>query len=480
LSILKSPKECYNTVASFGLVFLQLINLPTYQPVNPFLSNFSFSFVALITTMTYDQATNYLFTRLPMFSRIGAAAYKKDLTNTLRLCEYLGNPQTKFKSIHIAGTNGKGSTSHMLAAILQTAGYKTGLYTSPHLRDFRERFRVNGEMIDKQFVAGFVERIQPAIDEIEPSFFEITVAMAFEYFVREQVDIAVIETGLGGRLDSTNVITPEISVITNIGWDHMNLLGDSLNAIAFEKAGIIKPKVPVVIGETTFETKPVFEQVAGEKQAPLFFADHKRYVAEWKYEQHQLVIHVSPSGSDERTTYNLDLPGFYQTKNCITVLEVIQHLQKAGWKITDEHVQQALKQVKKLTGLHGRWEVIHDHPMVVLDVGHNEDGFKQITAQIELTDYQHLHIVIGLVKDKEIEKVLSLLPREATYYFTRAQIPRALPEDELATRAQAIGLTGHHYPDVNTALQEAMRKAGKHDMVLVCGSVFVVGEVVMK
>jgi dihydrofolate synthase/folylpolyglutamate synthase len=412
-----------------------------------------------------------------MFSRIGAAAYKKDLANTLQLCEYLGNPQTKFKTIHIAGTNGKGSTSHMLAAVLQTAGYKTGLYTSPHLRDFRERFRVNGEMIDKDYVVDFVQRITPAIDEIEPSFFEITVAMAFDYFVREQVDIAVIETGLGGRLDSTNVIIPEVAVITNIGWDHMNLLGDTLPAIAFEKAGIIKPQVPVVIGETAIETKHVFEQVATEKHSPLFFADTKRYVAEWKYEHHQLVLEVAVSHTDERITYQLDLPGFYQTKNCITVLEVIDHLQKAGFKIGEEHIQQALRQVKKLTGLHGRWEVIHANPVVVLDVGHNEDGIRQIMSQIELTDYQHLHIVIGLVKDKEIEKVLTLLPKEATYYFTRAQIPRALPETELAARAQAIGLNGHAWSDVNTALQQAMNRADKRDMILVCGSVFVVGEV---
>jgi dihydrofolate synthase/folylpolyglutamate synthase len=427
--------------------------------------------------MNYEQATNYLFTRLPMFSRIGAAAYKKDLTNTLRLCEYLGNPQTKFKTIHIAGTNGKGSTSHMLAAVLQTAGYKTGLYTSPHLRDFRERFRVNGEMIDKDFVVDFVKRIQPAIDEIEPSFFEITVAMAFEYFVHQQVEVAVIETGLGGRLDSTNVIIPEVSVITNIGYDHINILGDTLPAIAFEKAGIIKPNVPVVIGETAVESKPVFEQVALEKKAPVFFADTQRYVAEWKYEHHQLVLQVATSGTDERTTYQLDLPGYYQTKNCITVLEAIYHLQKAGFKIGEEHVQQALRQVKKLTGLHGRWEVVHTNPVVVLDVGHNEDGIKQITAQIELSDYQHLHIVIGLVKDKEIEKVLALLPKEATYYFTRAQIPRALPENELAARAHALGLNGHAYGDVGTAVKEAMHRAGKNDMILVCGSVFVVGEV---
>jgi folylpolyglutamate synthase/dihydrofolate synthase len=427
--------------------------------------------------MNYEQATNYLFTRLPMFSRMGVAAYKKDLSNTLQLCQFLGNPQTKFKSIHIAGTNGKGSTSHMLAAVLQTAGYKTGLYTSPHLKDFRERFRINGAFIDKDFVGGFVERIQPAIDTIEPSFFEITVAMAFDYFAQQQVDVAVIETGLGGRLDSTNIVTPELSVITNIGWDHMNVLGDTLQAIAFEKAGIIKPRVPVIIGQTEEETKAIFEQVATENQSPICFADQTRYVADWQYAHHQLKIQVSETGSDERVEYQLDLAGFYQTKNAITVLEVVHQLQKAGWHISISQVQQAFKQVKKLTGLHGRWEVIHDHPVVVLDVGHNEDGFRQMLMQIELTDHKDLHIVIGLVKDKDFERVLSLLPKEAIYYFTRAQIPRALPEDQLAAHGHAVGLEGHTFPDVNTALQAALQKAGKQDLVLVCGSVFVVGEV---
>jgi dihydrofolate synthase/folylpolyglutamate synthase len=429
--------------------------------------------------MTYEQATDYLFTRLPMFSRIGAAAYKKDLTNTWKLCEYLGNPQTKFRSIHIAGTNGKGSTSHMLAAILQTAGYKTGLYTSPHLKDFRERFRINGALIDTQFVADFVSTMQPVIDIIEPSFFELTVAMAFDYFAKQEVDIAVIETGLGGRLDSTNVITPILSVITNIGWDHMNVLGDSLNAIAHEKAGIIKPGVPVIIGQTDPAIQAVFEQVAAEKKAPLVFADQVRYVTDWQYQHHQLVVQVAQTGTDDRHTWQLDLPGYYQTKNCITVLEIIHQLQQQGWAITPDHVHMALQQVKKLTGLHGRWEVIHTNPVVVLDVGHNEDGFKQIAAQIELTDYHALHIVIGLVKDKEIDKVLSILPKEAHYYFTRAQIPRALPEEQLAAKAQAQGLIGHAYSTVNTALQTAMQKAGKHDLILVCGSVFVVGEVEM-
>ena len=414
-----------------------------------------------------------------MFSHIGMAAYKKDLTNTIRLCEFLGNPHTKFKSIHIAGTNGKGSTSHMLAAILQTAGYKTGLYTSPHLRDFRERFRINGEMISPSFVIDFVERIKPAIDAIEPSFFEITVAMAFEYFAQQQVDIAVIEVGLGGRLDSTNIITPELSVITNIGWDHMNILGDTLAAIAAEKAGIIKKGIPVIVGESIPETQQVFEQVAAEKQAPLHIASQHRYVADWQYKHHELVLQVATEGTDERHTYQLDLPGYYQTKNCVTVLEVVKLLQQKGWHITDAHLQKALRHVKKITGLHGRWEVVQEHPVVVLDVGHNEDGFRQIAAQIELTEYQDLHIVIGMVKDKDVTKAIASLPKEATYYFTKARIPRAMPEDQLAAIAATMHLDGHSYPDVNVALKAALHNAGKKDLVLVCGSVFVVGEVEM-
>ncbi len=427
--------------------------------------------------MTYQETINYLFTRLPMFSRVGTAAYKKDLANTLRLCEYLGNPQLTFRSIHIAGTNGKGSTSHILAAILQTAGYKTGLYTSPHLRDFRERFRIDGQMIDPDFVIDFTERIRPMIDLIEPSFFEITVAMAFDYFARQKVDIAVVETGLGGRLDSTNIITPELSVITNIGWDHTNLLGDTLEKIAYEKAGIIKQGIPVVIGETHPLTKPVFEQKAAELSAPLLFADHLRYVADWQYKHHELAVQVAVSATDERNIYTLDLPGHYQTKNLVTVLEAVHQLQQKGWTITTAQVKQALQQVKKLTGLGGRWEVIHLHPTVVLDVGHNEDGIRQIVAQIELTDHHDLHIVMGMVKDKDIDGALKALPKEGNYYFTRAQIPRALPEDQLAARAAAIGLEGLHYPDVNTALKAALAKAGKEDLVVVCGSVFIVGEV---
>jgi dihydrofolate synthase/folylpolyglutamate synthase len=428
--------------------------------------------------MNYEQTIDYLFTRLPMFSHIGAAAYRKDITNTIKLCAYIGNPHTKFKSIHIAGTNGKGSTSHMLAAILQTAGYKTGLYTSPHLRDFRERMRINGEMIDAGFVVDFTQRIQPAIEAIAPSFFEITVAMAFDYFAQQGVDIAVVEVGLGGRLDSTNIITPELSVITNIGWDHMNLLGNSLTEIATEKAGIIKPGIPVIVGEVLPETKAVFETIAAAQKAPLIIASQARYVADWQYQHHELVVQVAETElADERDTWHLDLPGFYQTKNLLTVLEAVKQLQRKDWKITSEQVHKALKQVKRTTGLHGRWELIGQNPAVILDVGHNEDGFRQITAQLELTEHHQLHIVIGLVKDKEIGKVLAQLPKEAVYYFTRAQIPRALPQEQLAEKANVMGLEGHHYPDVNTALKAALHKADKRDLVLVCGSVFVVGEV---
>jgi dihydrofolate synthase/folylpolyglutamate synthase len=430
--------------------------------------------------MNYQETIDYLFNKLPMFSRIGAAAFKKDLTNTIRLCEALGNPQHRFKTIHIAGTNGKGSTSHMLAAILQTAGYKTGLYTSPHLKDFRERIRIDGQWCDEEFVIEFTQRIQPLIDEIEPSFFEITVAMAFDYFARQKVDIAVIEVGLGGRFDSTNIITPELSIITNIGWDHMNMLGDTLQKIAFEKAGIIKKGIPVVIGEVIAETKSVFEnKVADEQGSQIIYAQEKRYVAGWQYEHHQLKVEVVDKITDAHHTYSLDLPGIYQTRNLITVLEAAHQLELQGWKTGIDNIQKALPRVKHLTSLHGRWEVIQQNPVVVLDVGHNIDGISQIKQQLELSVYRHLHIVIGMVRDKEIDRALALLPKHASYYFTRAQIPRALEAERLMLNAERFGLNGHAFDEVNTALQNALSHAHKEDMILVCGSVFLVGEVVL-
>lgn len=427
--------------------------------------------------MTYQQTIDYLFHHLPMYSRIGAAAFKKDLTNTIQLCEALGNPHTKFKSIHVAGTNGKGSTSHMLAAILQTAGYKTGLYTSPHLKDFRERIKVNGKMVSESFVIDFTERIKPLIESIEPSFFEITVAMAFEYFAEQQVDVAVVEVGLGGRLDSTNIITPELSVITNIGWDHMNMLGDTLEKIAGEKAGIIKPYIPVVIGETTKETKDVFIAKARECNAPIRFADQKRMAADWKYEHQLLNVEVATKGKEDHQHYQLDLSGEYQTKNLLTALEAVSQLRLKGWNIDEVVIKKALSQTKKINGLHGRWEIIHQHPTIVLDVGHNADGIKQIVRQLENIDAPHVHIIIGMVKDKDVNAVLELLPKEASYYFTKAQIPRALPEEELMQKASNAELKGETYTEVNIALKAAMAKAKKEDLILVCGSVFLVGEV---
>ena len=427
--------------------------------------------------MNYQQTIDYLFTRLPMYSRIGPAAYKNDLTNTIRLCEFLGNPHKKLKSIHVAGTNGKGSVCHMLAAVLQTAGYKTGLYTSPHLKDFRERIKINGDFVSEKFVIDFTQKIKPLIEEINPSFFEITVAMAFEYFVERQMDIAVIEVGLGGRLDSTNVITPELSVITNIGWDHMNLLGDTLEKIAFEKAGIIKPGVPVVVGEILPETLPVFELVAGERNAALTIASQIRQIADWNWQHYELVTNVAEEHKTDHKTYHLDLPGLYQTKNLITVLETCSQLRQLGWSVPDESVEKGLRHVKKLTGLSGRWEIIHHAPLVVLDVAHNLEGIMQLIQQAEITEHNQLHIIIGMVKDKEPDKIFSLLPKTARYYFTKAQIPRAISEDELAVHATNAGLEGASFSEVNTALQTAIQQAHKDDLVIVCGSVFLVGEV---
>jgi len=428
--------------------------------------------------MDYAQTLEYLYDRLPMFSRIGAAAYREDLYNTIRLSEFLDHPERRFKSVHIAGTNGKGSTSHMLAAIFQEAGYKTGLYTSPHLKDFRERIKVNGAMISEAFVVDFIQRIGPFSEQIEPSFFEMTVVMAFDYFAREGVDIAIVEVGLGGRLDSTNIILPELSVITNIGYDHMNLLGNTLTSIAGEKAGIIKKGIPVVIGEHHPETFGVFEQRAAEEGAPLSFADQRRYVADWQYQRHTLVTEIAtnPVAADKEY-YTLDLAGIYQTRNLVTVLEAVHRLRERGWKLETPVVHRALKQVKKLTGLHGRWEIVHEHPDVVLDVAHNEDGVRQLLRQIELTDHEELHLVLGLVKDKDTGRVLALLPPHAKYYFTRAAIPRALSEDQLAAEAKTYGLNGQAFPTVGEALKAARAHAREKDLVVVCGSVFVVAEV---
>jgi dihydrofolate synthase/folylpolyglutamate synthase len=426
--------------------------------------------------MNYAETISYLYERLPMFSRIGAQAYKKDLHNTLELCESIGNPHHRFRSIHIAGTNGKGSVSHMLASVLMACGYKTGLYTSPHLRDFRERIRINGQMVTEDFVTRFTGRMMPEIDRLEPSFFEITVAMAFEYFAEEQVDVAVIETGLGGRLDSTNVITPELSVITNIGWDHMNILGDTLPKIAFEKAGIIKARVPVVIGEYDPQTAPVFTEKAQLEQAPIIFAEAEWKSAGYRHEKGKLIVDAYRTGSDDRHSYGLDLSGIYQVKNLLTVLEAVEQLRAAGWQLPSAKVVEGLSEAGRSTGLRGRWELIRSKPRLIVDVAHNPPGMELLREQIGVTPHRQLHIVLGMVKDKDVDAVLALLPEGATYYFTRATIPRAMPEDELLERAMSFGHNGHAYPNIDEALKAALGRADEEDLILVCGSVFLAGE----
>ncbi|MVT08705.1 bifunctional folylpolyglutamate synthase/dihydrofolate synthase [Chitinophaga tropicalis] len=430
--------------------------------------------------MNYQQTLDYLYEHLPMFTRVGASAFRKDLHNTLELCNQLGNPQQQFKSIHIAGTNGKGSTSHMLAAIFQQAGYKTGLYTSPHLKDFRERIRINGEMVPESFVIEFTEQLKPSIESIGPSFFELTVAMAFQYFALEQVDIAIIETGLGGRLDSTNVITPELSVITNISYDHMHMLGNTLTEIAGEKAGIIKAGVPVVISETQTEVQSVFAEKATAMKAAIHFADKEWLVQENELSGNHLQLGLVPHGSGDNATLRrirTDLTGGYQTRNIMGVLSAVKVMQKAGWELPEAAVNTALQHVKKLTGLRGRWETIAHHPLTIADVGHNEAGITEIVEQLRHMVYRQLHIVTGFVKDKEVDKVLTLFPPAATYYFTKAPLPRAMDEKELAEKAHAKGLKGHDYPTVQQAYMAAKQHAHEDDLILVCGSFFIVAEI---
>ncbi len=426
--------------------------------------------------MTYQQTLHYLYNKLPLYSKVGRRAYKADLKNTIALCKFLGNPERKLKCVHIAGTNGKGSTSHMLAAIYQQAGYKTGLYTSPHLWDFRERIKVNGEMISESFVINFVEEIREFSEQINPSFFELTFAMALDFFADANTDIAIIETGLGGRLDSTNIITPQLSIITNIGYDHMDILGDSLEQIAFEKAGIIKQNIPVLVGESNEITKPVFFQKSQETNSGLFSSKDLFEVKLVSSQIDQLVVAAKNKMTKQTSEYSLDLNGHYQQKNVRTALAAIQTLQKQ-FPVEEEIISNALSKVKTLTGLFGRWEVIETSPMVVLDVAHNKDGFAELLEQVKLIPYQQLHIIIGLVKDKRIENVLALLPLDAIYYFTRAQIPRALPEKDLKELAMKYGLTGEIFPDVNKAIYASKLQAGVNDLILVCGSVFVIGEV---
>ncbi len=427
--------------------------------------------------MTYQNTLDYLFSNLPMFTRIGAAALKPDLTNTISLCKILGNPETKFKSIHIAGTNGKGSTSHMLASVLQESGLKVGLYTSPHLKDFRERIKVNGQMIPEQNVIDFVENYRSVFDEIKPSFFEWSVALCFDFFKKENIDVAIIETGLGGRLDSTNVITPQLSVVTNIGWDHTNILGDTLAKIAYEKAGIIKPKLQVIVGEYVDETKPVFIEKAEEENAPISFTqDH--------FKTHHFISHNQFTScdifKDDELIYEnleLDLGGNYQQKNILTVINSIEYLKQIGYHISENNIRTGLMKVKQNTGLMGRWQILQEKPLTVCDTGHNVNGIHYVVEQIMQNNFSKLHMVIGMVNDKDIRNILSLLPKNAVYYFCKANIPRALPVNELQNQALEFGLTGYSYSSVQKAFEAAKNNSHSDDMIFVGGSTFVVAEI---
>lgn len=424
--------------------------------------------------MNYQETCNWLFAQLPMFQREGQAAYKANLDNTLRLDEHFRHPHRRFKTIHVAGTNGKGSVSHMLASILQEAGYKTGLYTSPHLKDFRERIKINGEMIPEKYVTGFIEQNQDFFAALHPSFFEMTVAMAFKYFADREVDVAVIEVGLGGRLDSTNIITPLTSVITNISFDHMALLGDTLEKIAAEKSGIIKPHIPVVIGTRDRNYDFVFEGKARSCDAPLTFASD-----EWKIRQNNDGSYdLSHRSGISFSSLVCELRGSYQRKNLPTVLESVLSLQNSGLAIREEHIRNGIACVIRNTGLHGRWEKLANTPYTVCDTGHNIDGLTEVVAQLRSCTYRHLHFVIGMVNDKDVNSVLRILPREATYYFCKASIPRAMNEQELAGKARSCGLQGTTYPTVSEAYAAARKNAIPEDMIYIGGSTFVVAEVV--
>lgn len=439
--------------------------------------------------MNYKQTLEYLYAALPMFHRIGAAAYKANLDNTHALCNLLNHPENSFQSVHIAGTNGKGSTSHMLASVLQAAGYKTGLYTSPHLKDFRERIRINGKMISRNYVTRFVESYKDSFEKIQPSFFEWTVALAFDYFRKQKVDVAVIETGLGGRLDSTNVITPLLSIITNISYDHTSLLGKTLKKIAEEKAGIIKKYVWVVIGETHPETEKVFLKKADSTSSPVFFADKELMVVKNKsgkpFDEFMHLgisiknkwINFSFNNQNNISNLKLDLTGNYQLKNIRTVLMTLTLLHKY-FPFTEEQLRKGLSTVKQSTGLIGRWQILSRKPFAIADTAHNEDGVRAVMKQLRKIQFEKLHFVLGMVNDKDIDKILNLLPEKASYYFCKANIPRALGAGELALQAAQFNLKGNIYSSVKSAFIAAKKESGKNDLVLVCGSNFTVAEII--
>jgi dihydrofolate synthase/folylpolyglutamate synthase len=428
--------------------------------------------------MTYQETLDYMFTQLPMYQRTGKAAYKANLDTTLALDDYFNHPHAKFKTIHVAGTNGKGSVSHSLAAVLQKSGLKVGLYTSPHLRDFRERVKINGQMITELAVVDFIAKHKAKFEELKPSFFEMTVALAFEYFAIEQVDIAVIEVGLGGRLDSTNIITPLLSVITNISKDHTNLLGNNIIDIAKEKAGIIKAGVPVVVGEKQECVADVFAEIAREKGADICFAENVYDLSKAEVNAGMQKLSFVSKNNGKEFLMECDLLGKYQQKNIRTAMCALDVLRRMGLGISDANIRNGFSEIVKETGLLGRWQVLQEDPRVICDTGHNAAGIREIIEQIGMTDYRKLNIVFGLVDDKNTDEVLSLMPKDANYYFTRASIPRALNENILLELAKAYGLQGKTYPSVGKAVDAAKVESGKEDLIFIGGSTFVVAEVV--
>ena len=427
--------------------------------------------------MNYQETLDYLFNALPMFQRVGASAYKADLTNTIALCTHLGNPQNHFKSIHVAGTNGKGSTSHALASIFQAAGYKTGLYTSPHLKSFTERIRINGDEINKDDVVEFVATHKDFLDQLQPSFFEMTVGLAFWYFAKHEVDIAIIEVGMGGRLDSTNVISPELCLITNIGLDHTQFLGDTLSLIAGEKAGIIKQGVPVLVSHTQKETQAVFLQKAAEMQASLVFADQLWEVNRTQNPDASQLARFQVKGRADAFELEFGLRGDYQRYNLPGILEAVEQMRKQGWNLTKEALHLGLARVSEQTGLKGRWQILQTQPLTIADTGHNEAGILEVVNQLKKYPYSQLWMVIGMVNDKDISKVLDLLPKDATYIFCQASIPRAMDVDILASKALEKGLMGQVIPKVRDAIEFARKNAGADDLIFIGGSTFVVAEI---
>ena len=430
--------------------------------------------------MNYKQVLDFMFSQLQMYQRIGAAAYKADLNNTIAICDILDNPQRHIKSVHIAGTNGKGSVSHLMASVLQEAGYKTGLFTSPHLKDFRERIKVNGKQIPKRFVIDFVNKYYNNFNEIKPSFFEMTTGLAFDYFKKENVDISVIETGLGGRLDSTNIINPELSVITNITLDHINLLGNTVQKIAFEKAGIIKKGTPVIIGETQKEIKKIFKIKAENENAEMIYADKTYDLLSFKsakLDSKYIQMVIKSLISDEIYKVSCPLKGNYQKKNVITALCAVNKLRVNGYSISDENITKGFRNVIKNTGLKGRWQILSRNPLTVCDTGHNVAGISEIVKQLKTLKYNRLHFVLGMVNDKDINGVLELLPKDAVYYFCSPDIPRGLNAIELFDKAKNHNLNGKVFNSVGDALKSARNSAGNNDMIFIGGSSFVVAEV---